>query len=362
MRTQILLACILVAVLPACGGGGEAGGADPLSPKRVAGEYHVVRIFGVSALQVTRVAVGTVTLDEAGGASFVNDINRDGVISLAEAFAWTFDISEDETLRLTTEGGDTLRGFASADRKELIFGSEGGLPQMIVLVRQQASISPSVLEEDTYRFGFLRDVLGGPGGYLAYDGSTDFNDAGDYFERALPVINYLGTLDTDMAALGTYSVAATGRLEVVRNNSTLRGLVSADGDYGLLGGGFTAGRSPFLGFYVRESSSAAVATPIGRYVLGAFGHFDGVLASLSGTLSFDGSGTAVFSGVYREGGGTHELNELLMQVTADASGNLELLSEAGRFLGQLTPDGRFAALSGSYEASNKQGIMILARQ
>jgi len=212
-----------------------------LSNATLTGDYHSC-YFGRAAGAHAGV-VGMATFDGSGGVGLGTTLaNTDGVITGPSFGLGAYDVAADGTFAL----GPPYRGGASADGEHAIVGggvTPGSLPLTWVFVRQATAASLASLTGTYTIVGIGYDLAEGK--YADVAGSVRID--GDGRCMVSVTINREGRLSSLFWA-STYTVAADGTLEMTlgAGGDTYRGGISADGSFGVLGGGSNPGSDPAL--------------------------------------------------------------------------------------------------------------------
>lgn len=234
----------LAAVLPV--GPSESGlvlalkqGAG-MSDASLAGDFHCC-YFGKSGGAHVGV-VGTAAFDGAGGVGLGTTLaNTEGVITGLSFGLGSYGVAPDGALTL-----GEFRGGVSITGDHAIAGggvTAGALNLTWVFIRQATAAALESLTGTYTIVGVGYDLAEGK--YSDVAGSVRID--GDGRCMVTVTINREGVLSTLFWA-STYTVAPDGKLELTLTGTgnTFRGAISADGSFGMLGGGSVPGSDPAL--------------------------------------------------------------------------------------------------------------------
>jgi hypothetical protein len=212
-----------------------------LSDATLTGDYHTC-YFGTAGGGHVGV-VGTAAFDGAGGVGLGTTLtNTDGVITGPSFGVGAYAVTTDGAFTL----GPAFRGGVSSSGDHAIAGggvTPGSLQLTWVFVRQATAADLGSLTGTYTIVGVGYDVAEGK--YSDMAGSVRVD--GDGRCMVTVTINREGVLSTLFWA-SAYTVAPDGTLELTLTGTgnTFRGAISADGSFGMLGGGVVPGSDPAL--------------------------------------------------------------------------------------------------------------------
>jgi hypothetical protein len=212
--------------------------AGTASDATLSGAYHVIS-FREGSDVVS--AVGAASFDGAG-AGFVaagSVENAEGTIGV-DPFGtfFTYDVAADGTTTLEASAISTfVGGIVEGSDLLVLSGSTtlSGDPQTLAFLRAATTATDATLDGQYavvgggYRLG--GNVFYSLTGTLTADGAGALTIAATY--------NAQTVVSTPIPQNATYTVASDGRLTVTPTGATLRGAVSEDGRFALIGGGVT---------------------------------------------------------------------------------------------------------------------------
>lgn len=363
------LAIPLVFATGACGGGGNGtvtGGSDAFN-----GTYFFGAFEGSAGPAESRSHWGQLTANGAGMVpTITGSTNDEGTIGALGATPFAYALGPAGQLNLMTGGGgvvDQQGGISASGSMAIAAGIlASNDPSILFSLRKAGTFSNASLT-GTYRYCMFFDWDSGTDGDSALWGTATFTPA-------TGVVSFSHTINSDGIVTGphvlpeTYTVAGDGTFTATLDGGSLAGGVLAGGQIAYLSGGTLGGGSRLLAVFVKQSTSASLATFAGAYHFVAMVANDGPAPvphwlSHTGTATSNNLGQLTFGAITRlNDDGT--IQTLPAGATANytvAANGAMTMDGGGGASGGVAPDGGLAVVAGSTAGTQGPEFWIFLR-
>ena len=379
---------LAVGTLVGCGGGGSSsggtggGGSPPgqltfATTADITGSYWVAYLRGASDSANVAPAPqaisgwGDTTGDGAGtllSSVFENDTT---VVTGPTGSSSPYTVGSEGQFRiLSGVGGPVLwEGGASGDGSCALAATTGGIaaiPAILVLARSLDGPFNNASLTGTWRGASFGVQPLTPTPSFAVWASHAFDGAGSH-TFSPGSVNADGTVSPSGGGIAGYAVDAAGGTPLTGFDG-IANCRLCDGARVLLGSSPTTAPTSFAGLriYLPTGAGMSTASLDGPYwFVAMFGQRTssgpGDIQARQGTCTFDGTGTASFTGMM-------ENVESVIAARTDESisysvaGDGAITAQGGAWTGQVGPDGKWAFLAGETSTGNDPFLMILLRK
>ncbi len=359
MQRCLVALVFLVLVLPACGGGSSSSGPT-YSNATWAGDYSLVCISGSQTNTTARAVFGTLTADGSGSVSGTTTDNVDGVPgtpSMGPPSAYA--IAADGTV--TFEG---LTGAITADGEVLVLCdlNTDGEPLICIMLRRSGTYSNASLSGNYYMGGIKAQAAKAETHWTQTGlGPVSF-DGASMTTHPTVAWNDAGTVTTVTGGNAIYAVAADGTATMGTTwFGTAQGGVADDNSL-VIYGGATNASSPFMKVYTRQGAGLNNSVLSGEYALVSIEATDGADPQYSAYLGVavaDGAGGLSIDNLTRNTEGTiTPQGPEAAAYTVGATGHFTV----GNLEGAVSPEGRFAWLSGGTGNGDGPQLLFMVRR
>jgi hypothetical protein len=357
---SLALAAALASTACGGGGGGGDGGGGGGGSVPFAGPYHLAHFRGTS--KTTDVPASLWGLLESDGVETLSTgtttQNEDGVVSQpVGALSGTFAIEPDGTTSWFDPGMEEVaRGGLTAAQDAVVVGSvrPGDPVSSITILLRQAGVFSNASLAGAYR---LCTFGAGDGAHAAGVARVTFDGvAFASFTAVLSNADGVVTNPTD-AGTGPYSVSSAGRVSLAGRADA--GILA--GGEVLVGAGVASADSPpVLAVGIKESSSASAATFSGTYSAVFFEYelVGGAYRAFTATATADGAGGFTLEGTLHAEGTVLAISPASFAYSVAPDGALTFPGG----LGQVSSDGRFAAVAGSTSSGLNPALAFFVRR
>jgi hypothetical protein len=217
----------------------------------LSGAYHLVMFSTDDRTEDSTGVTGLLTFDGAGSAAGTITANFMGTVGAPGPFSFGYTVAGDGASTLTFGPAPFFEGGVAAGGLVGIWSGgleAGSTPIMVAAVKAATSAGLATLQGSYWIVLLERDQ--GSREFRSIHGSAVANGAGSV--TLFSTSNSEGVFVTEAPQTTTYTVAADGTLTVDAGGSGLRGGISQDGSFAVLGGGTLAGSNPTICLLCRK--------------------------------------------------------------------------------------------------------------
>jgi hypothetical protein len=354
----------LALLASACGGGGGGTTAQPIDARLFAGTYSVSFLsLDDGAPDTGRAWWGTGIADGAGSWTPTIGQNANGVIQAPATLPpFSYTVGSDRTWAWQEGSVDVLRGGISADGRVVTAATivSGGTPTFLTLVRREGSFGLGSLNGVYHLCALVYDHSAPE--LDAWWGTATFDGAGGVtFAYAL---SEDGVIAPPTGGPTTYTVAADGATTLAAPPPAVyEGGILLGGDLVILSGSSTATRDPGMMILIRQGSGLGPASAMGTYFLAGAsrGGGGGGFESVTGPATFDGAGSVSVTLTRNDDGVITTDPPQTVGYAIAGNGAFTVNAGGDLFQGAISPDGRFAMISGETTGSGNPQINFLLK-
>lgn len=352
--------------MAACGGGGGGGGGagagggggGGLNNTLFTGSYFTAVFGGNTSIGAPYASMLAGPLVAAGNGSGTWNLtlnNTDGVLGALPILPMTNLVSGDGSFTLSTGGLNLTGGIPAAGDVIALAGvAPGSDPTMCLGLKSTGAFNAASLSGQ-YHLAYL-DILGNTGANQSAQSRVVFDGVSTWAFAGATTFNNNGVVAAPVppGPGGPYAVSATGSVTLSGPPGNFTGAVLAGGNLVLLAGDTAFGQRAKQVLLIRVGAGLNAATFFGNYWVAGLKMEDptfSVITSFTGTINANGAGTLNFVATTENAEGAVGPNAGVTDFVVFPDGTLATENVGGPLrVGAISPDGRFAFLSGEVVA------------